>query len=189
MSASTTGDARGLRLPNDGPTPGPESNQPERNTEMTTETTEPVTTEPESIDTTTTEPESTETGSAAEKRYRLQLREAEAERDGLRTVVESMRRQDAERLTEGRLVSSQLLWTVGDPADVLTEDGHGVDPDKVAALCDAVVAKYGDGVKNTRRPGGVYAPLEGRTMRGRPQAPSKGMEGAFSPEGWGESDD
>jgi hypothetical protein len=153
-------------------------------TETTETTTEPTT--PEAIDTTTTEPESTETGSAAEKRYRLQLREAEAERDGLRTVVESMRRQDAERLTEGRLVSSQLLWTVGDPADVLTEDCHGVDPDKVAALCDAVVAKHGDGVKPSRRPGGVYAPLEGRTVKGRPQAPSKGMESAFGP---GESDD
>jgi hypothetical protein len=153
---------------------------------MTTETTEPetTTTEPESIDTTTTEPESTDTGSAAEKRYRLQLREAEAERDGLRTVVESMRRQDAERLTEGRLVSSKLLWTVGDPADVLTEDGSGVDPDKVAALCDAVVAHYGDGVRPSRRPGMVYAPLEGRTVKGRPSAESKGMEGAFSPAGW-----
>lgn len=147
-----------------------------------TETTEPTTTE--APDATATEPEGTETGSAAEKRYRLQLREAEAERDGLRTVVESMRRQDAERLTDGRLVSPQLLWTVGDPADVLTEDGHGVDPDKVSALCDAVVAKYGDGVRPSRRPGGVYAPLEGRTVTGRPQPKSKGMEDAFSPAGW-----
>jgi hypothetical protein len=158
---------------------------------MTTEITEPetTTTEPESIDTTTTEPESTETGSAAEKRYRLQLREAEAERDGLRTVVESMRRQDAERLADGRLVSSKLLWALGQsPADVLAEDGHEVDPDKVAALCDAVVAAYGDGVRPSRRPGGVYAPLEGRTVMGRPRAESKGMEDAFSPEGWGESD-
>jgi len=44
-------------------------------------------------------------------------------------------------------------------------------------------------VKNPRRPGMVYAPLEGRTVKGRPRAASKGMEGAFSPEGWGESDD
>ena len=151
---------------------------------MTTETTEitdPTTTEP-----TTTEPQSTETGSAAEKRYRLQLREAEAERDGLRTVVESMRRQDAERLTEGRLVSSKLLWTPGKgPADVLTEDGHGVDPDKVTALCDALVAEYGDGVLPSRRPGMVYAPLEGRAPRGGPRVESKGMEGDFSPKGLG----
>lgn len=155
-------------------------------TEMTETTTEPTT--PEAIDTTTTEPESTETGSAAEKRYRLQLREAEAERDSLRTVVESMRRQDAERLADGYLVSTKLLWTLGNPADVLTEDGHGVDPAKVSALCDAVVAEYGNGVRPTRIPGRAYAPLEGRAMRGRPQAESKGMETAFSPEGWGESD-
>lgn len=153
-------------------------------TEMTENTTEP--TSPEAIDTTTTEPEGTETGSAAEKRYRLQLREAEAERDGLRTVVESMRRQDAERLAGDRLTSAKLLWTLGKgTADVLTDDGSGVDPDKVAALCDQAVAEYGDGVKNTRRPGGVYAPLEGRNPRNRPGgAQSKGMESAFSPAGW-----
>ncbi len=151
-------------------------------TEMT-ETTEPTTAE---LDT-TTEPE---TGSAAEKRYRLQLREAEAERDGLRTVVESMRRQEAERLAGDRLTSSKLLWTLGKgTADVLTDDGNGVDPDKVAALCDQAVAEYGDGVKNRRIPGRPYAPLEGLSPRNRPGgAQSKGMEGAFSPEGWDESD-
>lgn len=154
-------------------------------TEMTETTTEPMT--PEVIDTTTTEPEGIETGSAAEKRYRLQLREAEAERDSLRTVVESMRRQDAERLADGHLVSTKLLWTLGQgPADVLTDDGNGVDPAKVSALCDAVVAEYGNGVRPSRIPGRAYAPLEGRTVRGRPRAESKGMESAFGP---GESDD
>ena len=153
---------------------------------MSTETTTEPTT-PEAIDTTTTEPEGTETGSAAEKRYRLQLREAEAERDGLRTVVESMRRQDAERMAGDRLTSSKLLWTLGKgPADVLAEDGSGVDPAKVAELCDAVVAEYGPGVVVSRRPGVPYAPLEGRTVKGSPKAQSAGLEGAFSPDAWAE---
>jgi hypothetical protein len=152
---------------------------------MSTKTPDLTATTPEAIDTTTTEPEGTESTDSNEKRYRLRLREAETERDGLRTVVESMRRQEAERLAGDRLTSSKLLWTLGKgTADVLTDDGHGVDPDKVAALCDQAVAEYGDGVKNTRRPGGVYAPLEGRTRRGSPQAESKGMESAFSPAGW-----
>ena len=72
---------------------------------------------------------------------------------------------------------------------MLTDDGSGVDPDKVAALCEAVVSEYGDSVKNPRRPGRVYAPLEGRTVKGSPKAPSEGMESAFSPDGWGDSDD
>ena len=164
-------------------------------TEITEPITEPTTTPtgstvptgsapvPEPLTPTTTEPE----GSAAEKRYRLQLREAEAERDGLRTVVESMRRQDAERLAGDRLSSSKLLWTLGKgPADVLAEDGSGVDPAKVAELCDAVVAAYGDGVRVSRRPGVAYAPLEGRTVKGRPGAASKGLESAFSPDAWAE---
>ena len=76
---------------------------------MTTETTDPTTTtDPDPS--TATELEGTDPlGTTAEKRYRLQLREAEAERDGLRTVVESMRRQDAERLAGERLSSSKLL--------------------------------------------------------------------------------
>jgi len=158
-------------------------------TETTTQTTEApdLTTTEAPDDLTTTEPENTETGNAAEKRYRLQLREAEAERDGLRTVVESMRRQDAERLAGDRLSSSKLLWTLGKgPADVLAEDGSGVDPAKVAELCDAVVAAYGDGVRVSRRPGVAYAPLEGRTVKGRPGAASKGLESAFSPDAWAE---
>jgi hypothetical protein len=151
---------------------------------MTTETPDLTTTEP---DTTATEPESTETGSAAEKRYRLQLREAEAERDSLRTVVESMRRQDAERLAGDRLASAKLLWTLGQgPADVLTDDGTGVDPAKVSALCDAVLTEYGQGVAKRAR--GGYAPLEGRSPRNRPGGPqTKGLDAAFSPDGWGES--
>jgi len=156
---------------------------------MSTEITETTDLTTAELDTTTTEPESTETGSAAEKRYRLQLREAEAERDNLRTVVESMRRQDAERLAGDRLSSSKLLWTLGKgTADVLAEDGSGVDPAKVAALCDAVVAEYGDGVRVSRRPGVAYAPLEGRTVKGSPKAQSAGLESAFTPEAWGESD-
>jgi hypothetical protein len=188
MSQNTTGDALGVRLPNDGPTPGPESNQHERNTQMTTETTETATTEPRSSEPAapTTDHETTETGSTAEKRYRLQLREAEAERDSLRTVVESMRRQDAERLAGDRLASAKLLWTLGQgPADVLTDDGTGVDPDKVSALCDAVLTEYGQGVAKRAR--GGYAPLEGRSPRNRPGGPqTKGLDSAFSPDGWGE---
>jgi hypothetical protein len=154
---------------------------------MTTETTETATTEPRISEPAapTTEHEVAETGSAAEKRYRLQLREAEAERDSLRTVVESMRRQEAERLGGDRLASAKLLWTLGQgPADVLTDDGTAVDPDKVGALCEAVLAEYGQGVAKRAR--GGYAPLEGRSPTRPPHGQSKGLDSAFSPDGWGE---
>jgi len=66
-------------------------------------------------------------------KYRRQLREVEADRDQLRTVVASLQKAEAERLAGVANLKPAALWASGAGlADLLAADGT-VDPDKVTA--------------------------------------------------------
>jgi hypothetical protein len=74
-------------------------------------------------------------------RYRTRLREVESERDELAGRLDGLLRGQAEALATGgeaRLHSGADLWLDGGTvADVVGEDGQ-VDPERVAALAQAV---------------------------------------------------
>lgn len=120
----------------------------------TTETTEPVdnpsTTEVTPVDTTDAEqdpevtpqetevPDEPESQSKREARYRVQLREAEAERDQLAATVEALQRSEVERIAGKTIKQPAALWAAGVAlADLLGDDGR-VDTAKVeSAAADA----------------------------------------------------
>ena len=81
-------------------------------------------------------------------KYRLRLREAEAERDALAGRLEAAQRREAERLA-GELSQPGDLWLLGNVTltDLLTDDGE-VDPAKVQAATAAVL----DARPGLRRP-------------------------------------
>lgn len=109
-------------------------------------------TETAAITTTEVEPETAETtddsttteagkGGRREAKYRRQLRDTEAERDTLRSTVETLQRAEAERLSS--LDKPAALWAAGTTlADVLDDDGT-VDPEKVKAAADAAADALG----------------------------------------------
>lgn len=64
-------------------------------------------------------------------KYRRQLREAEAERDQLRSQVETMQTAEVERRVSDALETPSDVWLAGvNLADVLGDDGH-VDESKL----------------------------------------------------------
>lgn len=97
-------------------------------TETTTETTEPA------ESTTEEQPQSSNREAAG---YRVKLRDTEAERDTLRTRVESMQRAEVERIAGTRIDKASAVWASGvQLGDLLDEDGN-VDQQKVT---DATLA-------------------------------------------------
>ncbi|MDS1115607.1 hypothetical protein RD149_17795 [Gordonia westfalica] len=86
------------------------------------------------------EPDNTETPepqSKREARYRLQLRETEAERDTLAGRIETMQRAEVERLAADVIAKPDALWASDTTlADLLDDDGL-VDRDKVTAAAYA----------------------------------------------------
>jgi len=103
-------------------------------------------------------------------KWRKQLRETEAERDGLRGRLEAMQRSEIERIAAGRLSKPESLWAAGAQlADLLTEDGD-VDAEKVEEAVDSAVDSLGlQQLPAHLRPEtqGAYVPSEG-TNTGRP---------------------
>jgi hypothetical protein len=71
----------------------------------------------------TTDPPSGAGGNDEAKRYRLQLRDTEAERDGLRTRLESAHRREAEQVASQSLADPSDLWSNAELSDLLTDDG------------------------------------------------------------------
>lgn len=130
--------------------------------------------------TTENEPETVEQQPNQEAaKWRRQLREAEAERDGLRTRVEAMQRSEVERLAAGRLSKPESLWKAEGVtlADLLGEDGN-VDPEKVEEAVTLAV----DSLGLTQLPAhlqpavrGAHVPSEGRHT-GRPTASASWQE-------------
>lgn len=74
-------------------------------------------------------------------KYRRQLRDTETERDGLRDRVAGYERADVERIAGTKLQDGSDLWAAGVNIDDLRDDTGAVDPDKVTAACDQIVAQ------------------------------------------------
>lgn len=150
---------------------------------MTTETIEATPAEPAAeapaAETTAVEAEPEAKPGNREARYRLQLRETEAERDALRGQVATFQRAEAERLATTTLADGRDLWRDGaDIADVLADDGT-VDEKKVAALAAKVQAEH----PHWQRP----APPDVRRLRsgstGEPEPRQSPWEKAFTRKG------
>lgn len=70
-----------------------------------------------------------------EAKYRKELRATEAERDQLRTRVETMMKGEAERMSG--LSKGAALWAAGATLEDLTDDEGNLDPDKVRLAAEA----------------------------------------------------
>ncbi|MFC4494930.1 hypothetical protein ACFPA8_12370 [Streptomyces ovatisporus] len=81
-------------------------------------------------------------GSREAQQLRRRLREAERERDALLERVTAFQSAEVERLAAEKLEVAGDLFAVGgiELAGLLAEDGS-VDPDKVSAAADALVAE------------------------------------------------
>jgi Zn-dependent M28 family amino/carboxypeptidase len=114
-------------------------------------------------------------GTAAEaKRYRLKLRETEAERDRLAALVERHRRADVERaLSESKLADPADLWRDGLTLDELLDDDGSIDDTKLADAVAAVLAAHPSWAKPTRKPVDL-----GQGPRGEP-TPKVGLDAAI----------
>ena len=105
-----------------------------------TEATELVT--PEDPD--ATEPDDTSRNANKEAaRYRRQLREAEAERDQLRTQLDAVRRAEVDRLIAAQGVQPAAVWAHGATLEALLRDDGTVDPQRVDAAVTATRDAFG----------------------------------------------
>lgn len=84
-----------------------------------------------------------------EARYRLRLREAEAQRDALQERVTGMQRQAAESIAGETLRKAAAIWAVAGLPDLLAPDGS-VDPELVKAAAARAIDELG-----AARPPGV----------------------------------
>ena len=82
-------------------------------------------------------------------RYRVRLRETEAERDQLRSLVETLQRAEAERAVSDVLRVPAGLWTAGTALADLLDDQGRVDPEK--AIAAARTARETVGLAAARR--------------------------------------
>lgn len=95
-----------------------------------------------------------------EARYRVQLRETEAERDQLAATVEALQRAEVERLAAKTIQKPSALWAAQTPlADLLDDDG-AVDPQKVTKAASA--AQQSLGLAATRS--GAHVAREGTSI-------------------------
>lgn len=100
-----------------------------------------------------------------DRRYREQLRAAEAERDTLRNTVETMQRAEVERLAASHLKKPAALWTAGvELASLLGDDGT-VDPERVLAAAQAARDQLGLEDPQARLHRGPVVPREGTTVQ------------------------
>lgn len=95
--------------------------------------------------------------SKREAKYRVQLRETEAERDQLRGTVEAMQRTEVERIAGASIQKPSAIWSSDVELGSLLDDTGKVDPLKVAAAAKRATEDLG---LATKRPGG-YVPREG----------------------------
>ena len=116
-----------------------------------TEITDPAVEAPEGVHTEDSPPEAA--------KYRRQLREVEAERDGLLTQLEGIRRTQAERLAGAQGLTAAALWGSGaNLADLLAEDGT-VDPQAVQGAVKTARLVLGIGVSPTVHAAGKLPPI------------------------------
>ncbi|AZZ81684.1 hypothetical protein C5O27_11880 [Gordonia alkanivorans] len=111
-----------------------------------------------------TEPEveSPEPQSKREARYRVQLRETEAERDSLAGLLETLQRTEAERLAADVIHKPDALWAADINLTDLLDDTGLVSPDKVKAAAHAAKEKLGLELgAGERKKRGPVVPREG----------------------------
>ncbi|WP_137149464.1 hypothetical protein [Mycolicibacterium sp. CR10] len=112
-------------------------------------------------------------GNREAAKYRRRLRDTEAERDTLATLLEDMQRTEAERQAGEVLAKGAALWVGGTTlADLLDDDGH-LDPDKIRACAEEVREQYGI----PKPKSGLHVPREGYSP-GTPR--SSGADGMVS---------
>lgn len=76
------------------------------------------------------------------KKYRQRAQAAEAERDTLRARLETMQRNEIERLAAEHLKDGTDLWRDGAQlADLLDDDGN-IDTDKIADVAQTLVTAH-----------------------------------------------
>lgn len=109
-------------------------------------------------------------------KYRERLRETEAERDQLRTTVETMQRREVERLAAEHLIKPGSLWTVGVELTNLLDDDGAIDPEKVRAAALDARQQHGLEDPQAARKRQPRVPLEGR---GNTQPPKSTWADAF----------
>ena len=104
---------------------------------------------------TTAEPEAAaedaEPQSRREARYRVQLRDTEAERDALAARVETMQRAEIERLAADVIAKPAAVWASGIAVAELLDDAGLVDPDKVKAAAHTARETFGLELGGTER--------------------------------------
>lgn len=98
--------------------------------------------------------------SKREARYRVQLRETEAERDQLRANVEAFQRAEVERIAGESIQKPSALWSADVGLVSLLDDAGRVDPLKVDTAVQA--ARDTLGLAPTRPPG--YVRGEGQVV-------------------------
>ena len=112
------------------------------------------------------DPERDDTGlSRRDIRYREQLRAAEAERDTLRTTVETMQRHEVERLAAQHLTKPAALWTVGVELESLLGEDGTVDPDRVLTAAQNARQELGLEDPKAKQRRGPVVHREGTTVQ------------------------
>lgn len=114
------------------------------------------------------QPPESPNGEAA--KYRARLRDAETERDGLRTQLDTIRRGEVERLAAATVARPESIWKAGvELADLLDGDGK-VDPAKVTEAVRSAAESLGLArpVPQSRRPG--FNPGQGNVTPDIPPA-------------------
>jgi hypothetical protein len=127
---------------------------------------------PEDVQTVDTPEESQDDkpGNPEAAKYRRRLRDTEAERDTLRTQVQTLQRSIAEDIAESAGVTGKALWASGaELADLLGEDG-AVAPEKVTEAAENAITELG------------LAPSPRQPQPNRQQGTSTGAERATT---WG----
>lgn len=84
-----------------------------------------------------------EQGGQEAKKYRLRLRETEAERDDLQERLQALQRATVEDVAtrEGRLPSTAALWASTELSELLDEGGN-LDHGKVLAACEKAAEDF-----------------------------------------------
>jgi hypothetical protein len=112
--------------------------------------------------------------------YRRRLREAEGERDQLRTRLEGYERAEVERIAgDARLQVPGDVWTFGATLDTLRGEDGGIDPEAVSGLVGEIV-KDRPGLQ--ARPVGDLGIGRGAAAAGTTRTPEVGLSALLKPE-------
>lgn len=77
-----------------------------------------------------------------EAKYRIALREAEAQRDQLKERLDKRDRAEVEHLVSSRLIDPQDLWHVVSLADLLDPDSGDISPQLIDECLERVIKEH-----------------------------------------------